>query len=52
MQYVPCPKCGNPVAGKLQGQLTVRCKEKFPFDPSQVRTSVTYNANLQRWKVE
>ena len=53
MQYVPCPRCGDPVAGKLEGELTcVHCKEEFQFAKSQVRTCVVmFNSNTQRWKV-
>jgi hypothetical protein len=53
MQYVLCPKCGDPVAGKLTAQLTcVHCKERFRLDESQVRTSVvSYDPSTKRWKI-
>jgi len=41
MQYVLCPKCGDPVAGRLTAELTcVHCKKRFPFDKSEVRTGI------------
>jgi hypothetical protein len=41
MRYVLCPKCGDPVAGRLTKELTcVHCKEKFPLDESQIRAGL------------
>jgi ribosomal protein S26 len=53
MQYVYCPKCGDPIAAPLTQQLTCRnCKESFPLDASQVCTGiVTYNRDTNRWRV-
>jgi hypothetical protein len=53
MRYVLCPKCGDPVAGKLAGELTCEhCKEKFPFDKSQAYFGIiTFSKNTRRWKV-
>jgi len=53
MRYVVCPKCGDPVASRLAGELTcVQCKEKFTFDESQVRSGVVlFDSRADRWKV-
>ena len=52
MDYVPCPNCGDPVAGTLEGELIcIHCNHKFPFDKSQVRNGiVVYDDATRRWK--
>jgi len=52
MDYVPCPNCGDPVAGKLEGELIcIHCNQKFQFDKSQVRNGiVVYDDVTRRWK--
>lgn len=53
MDYVPCPKCSDPVAGKLAGELKcTNCGEKFPFDETQVRFAIlTLDERTGRWRV-
>jgi ribosomal protein L37AE/L43A len=53
VRFVYCPKCGDPVAGRLTKQLTcVHCKETFALDESQVQTGIVwYNASTRRWQV-
>ena len=53
MRYVLCPKCGDPVAGRLTAELTcVHCKEQFAFDQSEARTGILlYDENNNRWRV-
>jgi len=54
MKYVPCPNCGDAVAGRLppneSRQLTCTyCEHVFPFEESQVRQGlVTSDGN--RWR--
>jgi hypothetical protein len=52
MDYVICPKCGDPVAGRFTAQLTCRhCKEIFSFDKSKVQYGiVTLDGSANRWK--
>jgi hypothetical protein len=54
MRHVICPKCGDPVAGRLTKKLTcVHCKETFALDESQICTGVVlFNATKNRWQVE
>jgi hypothetical protein len=53
MRYVVCPKCGDPVAGRLTKELTcVNCKESFPLAESQVCTGiVVYDQSTCRWNI-
>jgi hypothetical protein len=53
MRYVVCPKCGDPVAGRLTNELTcVNCKESFALAEFQVRTGiVVYDQGTRRWKI-
>jgi uncharacterized paraquat-inducible protein A len=58
MQYVKCPNCGDPVAGKFpqageeQTLQCVRCKTKFPFEPRDIiGRIVTFNFETNRWEV-
>jgi hypothetical protein len=53
MRYVVCPKCGDPVAGRLTKQLACsHCKENFPFVESEVSTGiVVYDETSLRWRV-
>jgi uncharacterized Zn finger protein (UPF0148 family) len=52
MRYVVCPKCGDPVAGRLTKELTcVNCKENFPLVESEVHTGIViYDQSTRRWK--
>ena len=54
MRYVDCPKCGDPVAGKLTAELTcVHCLHVFAFEQSQVKTGIVlYNRTRNRWQAE
>ena len=53
MRHVICPKCGDPVAGRLTKELTcVHCKEKFLLDESKIRTGIVlFNQVKNRWQV-
>jgi hypothetical protein len=53
MPYVMCPKCGDPVAGRLTKQLTcINCKEYFPLVESDVRSGIlTRDPRTHRWRV-
>jgi hypothetical protein len=57
MSYVPCPECGDAVAGRIpqppeELKLTcVHCKQTFTFEPNEVRGGlVFYNPETNRWK--
>lgn len=59
MSYVLCPKCGDPVAGRIpqppdELKLTcAHCKEAFLFQPGDLRSGlVFYNPDTNRWKVQ
>jgi hypothetical protein len=53
MAYVICPECGDPVAGKLAGELTCgNCKKNFLFDKSQEMYGPLHrNQKTGRWEV-
>jgi len=57
MSYVPCPLCGDAVAGRIPQPLEelkltcVHCKLTFRFDSSEVCSGlVFYNPETNRWK--
>lgn len=57
MSYVPCPRCGDAVAGLIpqlpeELKLTcVHCKQTFNFEPTEVRMGLVFcNAETNRWK--
>jgi transcription elongation factor Elf1 len=58
VQYVLCPVCGDPVAGRLPargGERTLtcaHCRNSFPFTQQDVRSGVVvYDEEAQRWKL-
>jgi len=57
MSYVPCPKCGDAVAGRIpqppeELELScVHCKQTFTFEPNEVRNGLVFcNLETNRWK--
>jgi hypothetical protein len=57
MSYVPCPQCGDAVAGRIpqapeELKLScVHCQQTFTFDPSEVRSGLVFcDHNTNRWK--
>jgi hypothetical protein len=59
MYYVPCPKCGDAVAGRIpqppeELKLTCfHCKETFTFELGEVRSGlVFFNPEINRWKAD
>lgn len=56
MNYVICPKCGDPVAGAIPPPIStltcVHCKHGFPFNAGAVRSGlVVFDEDADRWKV-
>jgi hypothetical protein len=53
MRYMLCPRCGDPVAGRLTPRLVCsNCKESFPLVESQVYSGlIVRDEKTQRWKV-
>jgi len=57
MSYVPCPECGDAVAGRIpqppeELKLTcVHCKQTFTFAANEVRNGLVFcNPETNRWK--
>lgn len=58
MQYVLCPGCGDPVAGRLptagedQKLTCAHCRTTFPFKRQDVRSGVVlYDEKTGRWNL-
>jgi uncharacterized Zn finger protein (UPF0148 family) len=53
MSYVICSKCGDPVAGRLAGELIcVHCGNKFELHKADVLSGpVFFNSLRNRWQV-